>query len=71
MLAMPDLNEMITITQAIEITGTQYTRSRISQVARAGGFPGAIQVGRVWLIPKVEFTNWLETERRPGPKTEK
>jgi hypothetical protein len=67
---MPELDEMITVTQAVELANGRYTRQRITQVANSDGFPGASRVGRMWLIPKTEFVSWLKEERRPGPKTD-
>ena len=66
---MPDLDEMITIAQATELADGRYTRRHITQVARDGGFSGATRIGRMWLIPRIVFVNWLNEERRPGPKT--
>ena len=66
---MPELDEMITVTQAVELADGRYTNHHIAHIARKGGFPGAVQVARVWLIPKSVFINWLGEERRPGPKT--
>ncbi len=67
---MPELDEMITIAEAVEIAGGRYTRQRIAQVAKNGDIPGAAQVSRIWLIPRAAFIEWLGEERRPGPKTE-
>ncbi|MBP6802505.1 MAG: hypothetical protein KA362_00200 [Chloroflexi bacterium] len=66
---MPDLDEMITVTEAVELANGRYTRQHITRAARNDNFPGAKQVGRVWLIPRVTFEIWLNEERRPGPKT--
>lgn len=67
---MPELSEMITVTEAFELANGRYTRQHITRSARDGVFPGAVQVARVWLIPRAAFAEWLSEERRPGPKTE-
>lgn len=67
---MPELDEMITIAEAVEMANGRYTRQRIAQVAKNGDIPGSALVSRIWLLPRAAFEQWLNEERRPGPKTE-
>ena len=67
---MPELDEMITISEATELANGRYTRRRIAQVSKNGDIPGAARVGHMWVIPRAAFMEWLNEERRPGPKTE-
>ena len=67
---MPDLDEMITVTEAVELANGRYTRRRIAQVVKNGDIPGAARVGHLWVVPREAFMRWLNEERRPGPKTE-
>jgi hypothetical protein len=66
---MPELDEMITVTQAVDLANGRYTRRHITHVVKNGDIPGAKRIGNMWLIPKTSFEEWLHKERRPGPKT--
>lgn len=70
MQAMPELNEFVTITEAVEMADGRYTRRYINKVANGGGFDGAFRIGRLWMIPRSSLLEWLNTERRPGPKSD-
>lgn len=74
---MPELDEMITVADALDLSekaGRSYTRQHIAYILRKGDLPGARKIGRgrtgFWLIPRSAFLNWLDDERKPGPKPE-
>lgn len=67
---MPELDEMITMAEATELADGRYSRPHITRATRDGDIPGAIRIGQMWLIPRATFIDWLNEDRRPGPKTE-
>lgn len=67
---MPELDEMITMAEATELANGRYSRPHITRATRDGDILGAIRIGQMWLIPRATFIDWLNEDRRPGPKTE-
>lgn len=77
-----ELEEMITTAEAVEIAkeyGTPITRFGIVKAIKRGregddtGIPGGVQLGGEygqWLIPRENFTEWLNTRQPRGPKTQ-
>ncbi len=59
-----ETNEYIDAAEAARILGIQ--RARMSQLCREGRFPGQIQIGHFWLIPREAVENY--TRLKPGKK---
>lgn len=70
MITMPDLKEMITVTQAVDLANGRYTRQHIARAARSGDIGGSVMIGRTWLLPRDIFKSWLSEPRKPGPKSD-
>lgn len=59
----------------LEAKGFFADRTRISQLCRAGRFPGAVKVGHIWIIPRASVENFQPQKpgrqpKKPKPKTE-
>ncbi len=57
-------DDYIDSTLAAELLGV--TRETITRHCQANRFPGQIQIGRFWLIPREAVENF--TRLKPGPK---
>ena len=49
----------VTSTEAENQLGLSASAGRIRQLCRAGRFPGAVQIGRTWVIPEEAWTAYL------------
>lgn len=49
----------ITSSEAENQLGLSASAGRIRTLCRAGRFPGAVQIGRIWVIPEEAWTAYL------------
>ena len=64
----PNLEELITLTKAAEISGLSH--SHLRHLARTGEI-WAIRIGYPWFTTEQAVREYLARDRRPGPKPEK
>lgn len=62
----PDLQELISLSQAATISGLSPNHLRL--LVRTGEVWG-IKVGRNWLTTETAVKQYLTSDRKPGPKT--
>lgn len=69
---MPELDEMITVRQAVEMAeemGEELSREYISRCAKNKKIPNSKLVGdtrKLWLLHKGSFVEWLGNRNPPG-----
>ena len=61
----PGIGDLITIEQAAELSG--FTSRHIRKLAKKGGI-WAVKLGRNWFTTAQTIQEYLDQERKPGPK---
>jgi len=61
-------SEMITVSEASEVSG--YTRQHVRFLIRQG-LISARRAGGIWLIEASSLHNYMDSNPKPGPKSDK